>query len=133
MVCCESVYGCIEVKTRWNRDNIERHFSGFTKIDAKRHPHFNVNSSEDAASYTVVLIERLDQFDWKWSDLKDQGRQVLVTSLEGDKAWVSEWGEGDSREIQSQNPLEDVFVNFSATAYERSLLRLMISTKHMKL
>jgi hypothetical protein len=109
VVCCESVYGCIEVKTRWDHADVQKHFSGFSKVDAQRDPHFNISSSEDAASYTVVLIEKLDRFDWEWSDLKDQSRQVLVTSLEGDKVWHSEWGEGGFRETQTSNPLEDVF------------------------
>ncbi len=122
VVCCESVYGCIEVKTRWDHADVQKHFSGFSRVDAQRDPHFNISSSEDAASYTVVLIEKLDRFDWEWSDLKDQSRQVLVTSLEGDKVWHSEWVRVVFEKRRPQTLLKTFSGNFFVTAYARNLL-----------
>lgn len=109
IVCCESVFGCIEIKTKWNRRDIEDHFVRFKAVDRERHPSFNTPSSEDAASYTVICVESLKLPDLKWSEMKKQDRQVLITSLQGNVAWLSEWGDGVFSEVKTENPLETVF------------------------
>jgi hypothetical protein len=107
VVCSESVFADVEIKTRWNHNEIQRHFGGFVEIDNRRHPYFS--SPEDAASYSIVCVEPLESFKSEWSDLKDRGRLVMVTSLEGTKIWTSDWGEDDFQEILTSNPIEDLF------------------------
>lgn len=109
IVCCESVFGCIEIKTKWSHRDIEDHFVRFTAVDRERHPSFNASSSEDAASYTVICVEPLKHPDLKWSLMKKRDRQVLITSLHGNVAWLSEWEEGAFHEVKTENPLETVF------------------------
>lgn len=109
IVCCESVFGCIEIKTKWNRRDIEDHFVRFKAVDRERHPSFNTPSSEDAASYTIICVDPLEGPDLTWSSLKNQDRQVLITSLQGNVAWLSEWGDGVFSEVKTKNPLETVF------------------------
>ena len=109
IVCCESVFGCIEIKTKWSHRDIEDHFVRFTAVDRERLPSFNASSSEDAASYTVICVEPLKHPDLKWSLMKKRDRQVLITSLHGNVAWLSEWEEGAFHEVKTENPLETVF------------------------
>jgi hypothetical protein len=109
VVCCESVFGCVEVKTAWNHKEIETHYGRFCEIDDKRHPDFMVKSSEDAASYSVVCVEKVNDWEKEWSCLSDRGRKVCIAPLEGSKFWVSDWGEDEFREISTENPLEDLF------------------------
>ena len=109
IVCCESVFGCIEIKTKWKHDVVVEHFKRFTEVDRDRHPSFNSQSSEDAASYAVICVEPLKGPHLTWSSLKQQDRQVLITSLQGNVAWISDWGEGAFRKVKTENPLETVF------------------------
>lgn len=109
IVCCESVFGCIEIKTKWKHAVVEEHFRRFTEIDRDRHPSFNSNSSEDAASYSMICVEPLNGPDLTWTSLKQRDRQVLITSLQGNVAWLSEWDEGGFSEVTTDNPLETVF------------------------
>ena len=109
IVCCESVYGCIEIKTKWDHEDVEDHFNRFTAVDRKGHEYFRSNSSEDDASYSVICIEPLGKLNLASSTLKEVDRLVMIASLERAKAWVSDWGEDSFSEVPSANALEVIF------------------------